>query len=117
LLSELCEYENKSYEARIFFSCQKILEEELRSLWTQQDASCTPYRPEHQEQFGEQHPDTMQALSQLLAHYGKKAWQDSSWENAIPRVDRDIQARVERLKAIGNGQVPLCAATAWELLK
>jgi hypothetical protein len=25
--------------------------------------------------------------------------------------------RVDRLKAIGNGQVPLCAATAWGLLK
>jgi hypothetical protein len=24
--------------------------------------------------------------------------------------------RVDRLKAIGNGQVPLCAATAWKLL-
>jgi hypothetical protein len=23
---------------------------------------------------------------------------------------------VDRLKAIGNGQVPLCAATAWRLL-
>jgi len=23
---------------------------------------------------------------------------------------------VDRLKAIGNGQVPLCAATAWKLL-
>jgi DNA (cytosine-5)-methyltransferase 1 len=28
-----------------------------------------------------------------------------------------VAARVDRLKAIGNGQVPLCAATAWELLK
>jgi hypothetical protein len=28
-----------------------------------------------------------------------------------------LAARVDRLKAIGNGQVPLCAATAWELLK
>jgi hypothetical protein len=28
-----------------------------------------------------------------------------------------VDARVDRLKAIGNGQVPLCAATAWELLK
>jgi hypothetical protein len=113
----LCEYANKSYEVRKFFSCKIILEEEMRGLRIQQDASCTPHRPEHQEQVGEQYPDTMQALSQLLAHYGKEAWQDSSWENAIPRVDRDIQARVERLKAIGNGQVPLCAATAWELLK
>jgi hypothetical protein len=24
--------------------------------------------------------------------------------------------RVESLKAIGNGQVPLCAATAWRIL-
>ena len=27
-----------------------------------------------------------------------------------------VAARVDRLKAIGNGQVPLCAATAWRLL-
>jgi hypothetical protein len=27
-----------------------------------------------------------------------------------------VVARVDRLKAIGNGQVPLCAATAWKLL-
>jgi hypothetical protein len=24
--------------------------------------------------------------------------------------------RISRLKAIGNGQVPLCAATAWRIL-
>jgi hypothetical protein len=28
-----------------------------------------------------------------------------------------MAARVDRLKAIGNGQVPLCAATAWRVLK
>jgi hypothetical protein len=27
-----------------------------------------------------------------------------------------VAAGVDRLKAIGNGQVPLCAATAWKLL-
>jgi hypothetical protein len=27
-----------------------------------------------------------------------------------------VDARVDRLKAIGNGQVPLCAATAWRIL-
>jgi hypothetical protein len=27
-----------------------------------------------------------------------------------------MAARVDRLKAIGNGQVPLCAATAWRIL-
>jgi hypothetical protein len=33
-----------------------------------------------------------------------------------PRVANGVTARVDRLKAIGNGQVPLCVATAWRLL-
>jgi DNA (cytosine-5)-methyltransferase 1 len=43
-----------------------------------------------------------------------------SWWQVEPNVDRvanGVAARVDRLKAIGNGQVPLCAATAWRLLK
>ncbi len=43
-----------------------------------------------------------------------------NWWDAEPNVGRvadGVAARVDRLKAIGNGQVPLCAATAWELLK
>jgi hypothetical protein len=27
-----------------------------------------------------------------------------------------VANRVDRLKTIGNGQVPLCAATAWKIL-
>jgi hypothetical protein len=27
-----------------------------------------------------------------------------------------VAGGVDRIKAIGNGQVPLCAATAWKLL-
>jgi hypothetical protein len=27
-----------------------------------------------------------------------------------------MAARVDRIKALGNGQVPLCAATAWRIL-
>ena len=38
-------------------------------------------------------------------------------EPNVGRVVDGVAARVDRLKAIGNGQVPLCAATAWELLK
>ena len=34
----------------------------------------------------------------------------------IPRVASNVNARVDRLKALGNGQVPLCAATAFKLL-
>ena len=38
-------------------------------------------------------------------------------EPNVGRVANGVAARVDRLRAIGNGQVPLCAATAWELLK
>ena len=57
------------------------------------------------------------------------AWQFSggSWNNTrtmgnwniepnVGRVANGVASRVDRLKAIGNGQVPLCAAIAWNTL-
>lgn len=44
---------------------------------------------------------------------------ESSWWQTEPHVGRvadGVAFRVDRLKAIGNGQVPLCAATAFKLL-
>jgi DNA (cytosine-5)-methyltransferase 1 len=44
---------------------------------------------------------------------------DSRWWSIEPNVGRvayGLADRVDRLKAIGNGQVPLCAATAWRIL-
>lgn len=37
-------------------------------------------------------------------------------ESPVGRVADGVAARVERLKAIGNGQVPAVAALAWEVL-
>jgi DNA (cytosine-5)-methyltransferase 1 len=39
-----------------------------------------------------------------------------SVEPAVGRVAHGVACRVDRLKAIGNGQVPACAAAAWRLL-
>ena len=58
------------------------------------------------------------------------AWNAVGWQywESTPAPDWEIpeavsygvvdglSARVDRLKAIGNGQVPLCAATAWKIL-
>jgi len=44
---------------------------------------------------------------------------DSRWWQTEPNVGRmanGVAAGMDRLKAIGNGQVPLCAATAWRIL-
>jgi len=46
--------------------------------------------------------------------FGRSSWWEI--ESSIPRVADGVAARVDRLKAIGNGQVPLCAATAWRIL-
>ena len=37
-------------------------------------------------------------------------------QGTIPRVATGIPNRVDRLKALGNGQVPLCVKVAWEIL-
>jgi len=46
-------------------------------------------------------------------HGGGEWW---SVEPSVGRVAHGVAHRVDRLKAIGNGQVPLCAASAWRLL-
>jgi DNA (cytosine-5)-methyltransferase 1 len=53
------------------------------------------------------------------SRFGKSGWSiKDNWvtEPNVGRVADGVAARVDRLKAIGNGQVPLCAATAWQLL-
>jgi DNA (cytosine-5)-methyltransferase 1 len=48
------------------------------------------------------------------ASIGSPQWWEV--EPDLGRVADGVAARVDRLKAIGNGQVPLCAATAWRIL-
>ena len=45
---------------------------------------------------------------------GTKHWWEI--EPNVGRMADGVAAGVDRLKAIGNGQVPLCAATAWRVL-
>jgi len=57
-----------------------------------------------------------QQLTQGTSQAGRR---DSEWwitEPNVGRVADGVAARVDRLKAIGNGQVPLCPATAWRML-
>ena len=48
----------------------------------------------------------------------KQSWRGSWWatECGLDRVAYGVANRVDRLKAIGNGQVPAVAALAWEML-
>ena len=46
--------------------------------------------------------------------FGARHWWET--EPNVGRVANGLASGVDRLKAIGNGQVPLCAATAWRIL-
>jgi len=50
--------------------------------------------------------------------YVDASWPQGLWpaEPDVGRVANGVANRVDRLKAIGNGQVPRVAATAWKLL-
>ena len=52
-------------------------------------------------------------------HAGRNGIEHADWWRTEPDVGRmanGVAARVDRLRAIGNGQVPLCAASAWRML-
>lgn len=117
LLAELCEHSNRPDEARIFMACAEALEKEMRSVWLCEGTTGAPHRPRQDEQRAEEHPDAMQALSRFLAYHGQTYWQDGRWEDAMPRVANGVANRVDRITALGNGQVPRVAATAWRILR
>jgi len=48
---------------------------------------------------------------------GEIIWGDWTIEPDLGRVANGVAARMDRLKALGNGQVPQCAAEAWRLCR
>ncbi len=56
-----------------------------------------------------------QRSEQKRANTSQSSWWAS--EPDVGRVADGVAARVDRLKAIGNGQVPVCAATAFNILR
>ena len=116
LLAELCEHAHRPNKARLFLACAEAPENGLRGVRGDSVTPGAPHGPEEGKQLAGKYSDALPVLSQLLARYGEKAWEDGSWENAIPRVTKNVADRVDRLKAIGNGQVPVVAASAFRIL-
>jgi DNA (cytosine-5)-methyltransferase 1 len=56
---------------------------------------------------------TINAKTPVLQRVGKNVWESYATEL---RMADGMASRVDRLKAVGNGQVPLCAAEAWRIL-
>lgn len=58
--------------------------------------------------------DNLLSLLRKQAGMGTSSWWAT--EPNIPRVSIGVKNRVDRLKAISNGQVPAVAALAWSIL-
>lgn len=113
-------------EARLFVESAETPEGFVRGVRIHEGATSAPHRPGQDEQRTGEHPDALQTLSRLLAH-GSEAERKAdcgtdavfSWwgvEPDIGRVANGVIKRTAQLKALGNAQVPLQAATAWRLL-
>ena len=116
LLSELRQHPKGVDEAWIQLASAATPEDRVRGLRLRQAIASAPHRPGHNEQQPEEYPDALQALPRFLAYDSKAHWEGDSWEDATPRVAQGVTSRVDRLKAIGNGQVPQCAAEAFKRL-
>ena len=98
----------------------------VRSVRRNTEAACSSLRSEPGEQRTGQPADALPVLPRLLARDGQEvgplnSWAHaepwgSGWEDGVMRVADGVAARMDRLKALGNGQVPACAAAAWRLL-
>ena len=99
------------------------------------DAQIGPTRAIHNQPSGEGFIDQTKSIGEMgyaksarLSSRIERQKQGESWgasigssqwwqiEPPLDRVANGMVDRVDRLKAIGNGQVPLCAATAWQIL-
>lgn len=112
---------------------------QVRALWFDEDPSETPYKPRSNEQRAGKHCAAVRGLPcettqdnpacdlpNLRSGVSAETQQESNAlrvcamsereGETISRVALGVKARTDRLKAIGNGQVPAVAAAAWRIL-
>jgi len=104
--------------------CELRTKGDATELDTQKEVGPTSTVHNQPSGQGQNVPDTNSPQRQRVQQPKRKEQEyayasNSRWWEAEPNVGRmadGVAAGVDRLKAIGNGQVPLCAATAFRIL-
>ena len=116
LQSLMCEHSKVYNEIGLALAGAEVSERAMRVLRDTAAATGSPLGRELQEYSDNELADFVRVVSQVYPSYGRQAWASGTWEATHPRVATGIAHRVDRLKAIGNGQVPAVAALAWQIL-
>lgn len=111
LVRVLADLASMGFDARwgVVGACHAGAPHERERLWLVAHSNRSNPEPEVKRQEAE----WTQALRSAGWTGGPDWWHT---EPAVGRVADGVDARVDRLKAIGNGQVPHAAALAWRLL-
>jgi hypothetical protein len=115
----------------------------VRPLWWLKEPASTSQGSRHAQQSTREHQDSMRVMPRADSRTGAMEGsqqgegmselregvclsegeaenvQQELWEQVgveVPRVSSGVSNRTDRLKALGNGQCPAVAATAWRIL-
>lgn len=91
---------------------QQAQKRQKERVWQSDNASKSNVTNSNSAQL--QRGSVSSRVQQKNSEFGDSRWWET--EPDVGRMAHGVVAGVDRLKAIGNGQVPLCAATAWQIL-
>jgi len=116
LLPPVCESKKTGGAAGLAVEGEEIPQQSVRGMRDQDTASSSPCGRRHHEPLPGESSDPVRLVPSLPSSHGSEAWSSCPWKTCIPRVAVGVKHRVDRLRALGNGQVPAVAAAAWRML-
>jgi hypothetical protein len=116
LRAEVCERPDRDQPAGVALEGAAVPRDPVCGVWDDDGAARPPCRQGHHEPEPGEPSDALHPLPSVPSRYGQAAWANGSWEAGIARTAVGVPNRVDRLRALGNGQVPQCMAVAFTLL-
>jgi hypothetical protein len=116
LRAEVCERPDRDQPAGVALEGAAVPRDPVCGVWDDDGAARPPCRQGHHEPEPGEPSDALHPLPSVPSRYGQAAWANGSWEAGIARTAVGVPNRVDRLRALGNGQVPQCMAAAFTLL-
>ena len=105
LLAFLCRVEKESQAEYFDVAGKEASEAELRGLRNNEKAGGPPCKRKSKKQRRVEPSNALQRMSQIFTHDSKMAW-DAYLKETSQVVSVNVSNRVDRLKLLGNGQVP-----------